>query len=207
MFKSSLVGALALLTCFLTTVFKAHAHPANYVANTCNVPNKTSVIMNATVLSDEDQVAPSCKRTSDSEKSLICSLSFKKPSEVMFFVDENDATLSSADFSCGTTAHDSHDDGHGHDHRQLAACTGVVACSEKVLYTSQKAQSIDGLKITTNSNFQSGRLVLLSAEDFGTVKRAQFDFRTLKLGAGDMQRLSLHVFPALLLLATYLVSG
>ena len=161
----------------LMAMLGASAHPANYVAKTCISPNKTSIIMGAAVLTGEDHVNLNCEEASSDEKSMTCSVSLNVASEVMVFVDSNNATLNLADMTCSSNDETS-GDGHDHDHRQLAECTGVAACSSKVMYTSQKATSIANLKITGN-DYKSGHLVVLSAAGYGQVKRSQFNLSKL----------------------------
>ena len=157
---------------------RAHAHPANYVAKTCASPDKSSVIMGAAVLAGEDHIKLSCEEGSSIDENIVtCSVSLNVASEVIVFVDSNNATLNLADMTCSSNDETS-GDGHDHDHRQLAECTGVAACSSKVMYTSQKATSIANLKITGN-DYKSGHLVVLSAAGYGQVKRSQFNLSKL----------------------------
>ena len=192
----------------LMAMLGASAHPANYVAKTCISPNKTSIIMGAAVLTGEDHVNLNCEEASSDEKSMTCSVSLNVASEVMVFVDSNDAMLNLADMTCSSTDKDSHDGhDHDHDHRQLAECTGVAACSNKVVYTSQKAISITDLKITGN-DFKSGHLVVLSATGYGQVKRTQFKLSKLpekkESGATNIRQAWRHSFSALSFLIWYL---
>ena len=186
---------------------RAHAHPANYVAKTCASPDKSSVIMGAAVLAGEDHIKLSCEEGSSIDENIVtCSVSLNVASEVIVFVDSNNATLNLADMTCSSNDEAS-GDGHDHDHRQLAECTGVAACSNKVVYTSQKAISITDLKITGN-DYKSGHLVVLSATGYGQVKRTQFKLSKLpekkESGATNIRQAWRHSFSALSFLIWYL---